>query len=107
MARKSSKQPIAKRYRERIYLGGPGKPPVISVHWTRNAKGEVLNYGLAYIDFSLHPSDNGRVLGYDNGHGVYERHLMGVSGLVDFVSFEETTDRFFAEVDKLRRGESL
>ncbi len=76
MARTLRKQPIAKRYRERLYLGGPGKPPVISIYWTRNAKGEVLNYGLAYIDFSFYTGDNGRVLGYDNGHKVHERHFM-------------------------------
>jgi hypothetical protein len=104
MAAKPRKQRIAYRFDERYHLGGRGKPPIVSLHRTMNSTGEILNYGLAFIDFTVFSGDNGRVLGYDNGHGVHERHFMGKSSLVDFVSYEDTADRFFAEVDRLRRG---
>jgi hypothetical protein len=103
MAAKSGKQDIAQRYDKRYYLGGPRTPPIVSVHWTKNSTGQILNYGLAFIDFSIFAGDNGRVVGYDNGHGVHERHFMGRSILVDFVSYEDTADRFFVEVDELRK----
>ena len=103
MPRRPKPQPVAERFRERIYLGGPGKPPILSTYWTRSKTGEVLNYGLAYIDFSLNPRDNGRVLGYDNGHQVHERHFMGRTKPLNFISYEETSRRFFAEVRKIRK----
>ena len=106
MARKPGKQLVHTRFRKRIYLGGPRKPPFVSIYWTRDVDDKLLNYGLAYIDFRVHPGDNGRVLGYDNGHEVHERHFMGHSEVVDFISYEATASRFFAEVRRLRKGGS-
>jgi len=37
-----------------------------------NPKGEVVRYNLAYINFHLCQTDNGRALGYDNAHGFHE-----------------------------------
>ncbi len=105
MAARPGKRQITERYNRRYYLGGPGKPPVISVHWTKDRAGAIVDYGFAYIDFALHAADNGRALGYDNGHGFHERHFMGQSSPVDFISYEDTAQRFFAEVSALRKGE--
>jgi hypothetical protein len=35
------------------------------------------------------PGDDGRVLGYDNAHGLHHRHFMGVVSRYQFTSFEE------------------
>jgi hypothetical protein len=59
-----------------------------------NIKGKLCRYSFAYINLFMVQSDNGRVLGYDNSHGVHHRHFMGNTELVDFVSFEEIEKRF-------------
>jgi hypothetical protein len=48
--------------------------------------------------------DNGRVLGFDNAHGVHERHYMGTVTEVEFVSFAQTSERFYREVEAIRRS---
>ena len=35
-----------------------------------DAQGQVTRYNLAYINHALHAGDNGRVVGYDNQHGL-------------------------------------
>ena len=37
-----------------------------------NARGEVVRYNLAFLLPHLFKKDHGRVLGYDNAHGVHE-----------------------------------
>jgi hypothetical protein len=40
-------------------------------------KGNVIRYNLAFLIPHLARADHGRILGYDNAHGVHERHFMG------------------------------
>jgi hypothetical protein len=54
----------------------------------------------------LYPGDNGRVLGYDNAHGMHHRHFCGKVETVSVASFDEVEALFYAEVKKLRRKKS-
>ena len=57
----------------------------------------VTRYNLAYINHSIHTSDNGRVLGFDNAHGYHHRHFMGKVEPVIFESYEAQLERFQQE----------
>ena len=57
-------------------------------------QGRVVRYNLAYINHVLHSGDNGRVVGYDNAHGVHHRHIMGKVEEVAFTRFEDIEARF-------------
>ena len=63
---------------------------LFSTNLDKDEKGVVTNYGLAYIDFARWPKDNGRVLWYDNGHGIHERHYKGEVEQVDFTTYAGT-----------------
>jgi len=63
--------------------------------WTEN--GKIVRYNLAYINHAVYPGDNGRVVGYDNNHGVHHRHLMGNVEPVAFSSVEELEERFYQD----------
>ena len=65
-------------------------------------KGKVTRYNLAYINFQMHAADNGRVIGYDNKHGYHHRHYFGNVEAAEFVSFEDTEERFQNEWFALR-----
>ncbi len=67
--------------------------------------GEVVKYTLAYINPRICGKDHGRVLGYDNSHGVHHRHFMGEVSAVDFSSYKELADKFRQEVIELWRLE--
>lgn len=69
-----------------------------------DAKDEVIRYNLAFILPHLTRIDHGRILGYDNAHGVHERHFMGQVQLVEFKSYAATARRFYREVEALRRN---
>ena len=60
-------------------------------------QGQVTRYNLAYINHAIHTGDNGRVLGYDNAHGIHHRHHIGRVENVDFVDFEDIEARFELE----------
>jgi hypothetical protein len=62
-----------------------------------DSKGKVVRYNLAYINHDIFQGDNGRVVGYDNAHGVHHRHYMGKADAVEFLSFEDIEDRFEAD----------
>ena len=51
-------------------------------------------------------TSNGRVLGYDNAHGYHHRHHMGSVEAYDYVSHDDTVERFQTEwveiVNKLK-----
>ena len=66
-------------------------------------KENVVRYNLAFILPHLTRKDNGRVLGYDNAHGLHERHYMGVTEVVTFKNYDETMNRFRHEVAVIRR----
>lgn len=57
-------------------------------------QGRVVRYNLAYINHAIHSGDNGRVVGYDNAHGMHHRHCLGVVEAVDFVDFADIEARF-------------
>jgi hypothetical protein len=65
---------------------------------------EVIFYNLAFLLPHLTSIDNGRILGFDNAHGVHERHFMGEVLAVDFRDYDTTSRRFFLEVETLRRS---
>jgi hypothetical protein len=62
-----------------------------------DSKGKVIRYNLAYINHDIFQGDNGRVLGYDNAHGVHHRHYQGKVETVEFKSFEDIEGRFEAD----------
>jgi hypothetical protein len=71
--------------------------------WVDN-KGEVIKYNLAFVLAHLTRVDNGRVLGYDNAHGVHERHCSGKVEVFTYNGFTALTGQFYREVEALRRG---
>lgn len=68
-----------------------------------DSKGKVARYNLAYINHDIFQGDNGRVLGYDNAHGVHHRHYKGKVETVEFQSFGNIEERFEAEWLAFRR----
>jgi hypothetical protein len=68
-----------------------------------NRDNEVVRYNLAFLLPHLSRVDNGRVLGFDNAHGVHERHDMGKISIVPFKSYRDTSKRFFTEAEAIRR----
>ncbi|WP_218243237.1 toxin-antitoxin system TumE family protein [Comamonas fluminis] len=64
--------------------------------WVDSA-GKVTRYNLAYINHSIYPGDNGRVIGYDNAHGYHHKHYFGDVTPEPFVSFEDTEEKFEAD----------
>ena len=74
-------------YREEVYVDSAGR---------------VVKYNLAFIHFGVCQLDHGRVVGYDNAHGAHERHFMGEVETIEFTSYEDTLNRFQAEVRSYR-----
>ena len=74
-------------YREEVYVD-PGN--------------RVVKYNLAFIHFGVCQVDHGPVVGYDNAHGLHERHFMGRVEAVEFTSYEDTVKRFQTEVRQYR-----
>ncbi|MGA2570409.1 MAG: hypothetical protein ABSF23_07805 [Terracidiphilus sp.] len=66
--------------------------------------GDIARYNLAFLLPHLFYPDNGRVLGFDNAHGVHERHFMGTVQEVEFENFKSTANRFYREVEAIRRS---
>jgi hypothetical protein len=64
----------------------------------------VVRYNLAFLMPHQLGADNGRVLGFDNAHGVHERHYMGDVRPVVFTHYAATAKRFYREVRALRRS---
>ena len=67
-------------------------------------EGKVVRYNLAFIVSHLTFADNGRILGFDNAHGIHERHFMGEVRTVEYESFPATARRFYREVEAIRRS---
>lgn len=70
-----------------------------------DTEGKVVRYNLAYINHQLFQGDNGRVIGYDNAHGIHHRHYFGGVSPVEFVSFEDIEERFEADWSALGSGQ--
>ena len=69
-----------------------------------NDKSEVMRYNLAFLMPHLSGIDNGRLLGYDNAHGIHERHFMGRVSPVEFKEYVTTAEHFYREVETIRRS---
>ena len=67
-----------------------------------NANNEVVRYNLAFLLPHLFTRDNGRVLGYDNAHGIHERHYQGSVEEVPFEDYPSTAERFYKEAARIR-----
>ena len=65
--------------------------------------GQVVKYSLAYVNPAICGADNGRVLGYDNGHCLHHRHFMGRQASFEFTGYEALVRRFYKEVHRLWR----
>ena len=72
-----------------------------------DAKGNVVRYNLAFVNFHLFSDDNGRVLGYDKAHGFPHRHFAGTVKVIEPAPYREIHARFIAEVDKLKKQRKL
>ena len=110
MSKKSARKSIKKsgRAEKRVddtsYLAGKRRGAVLREEvWYQGS--EVVKYSLAYINLRACGVDNGRVLGYDNGHGHHHRHSMGEVEEIDFPGYEALVDRFQKEVEDLWRAE--
>jgi hypothetical protein len=72
---------------------------------------KVVRYALAYINPKIFSGDNGRVLGYDNGHGYSHRHFKGAVTPEPFPGYEKLYERFETEWQtiacKFVNGESI
>ena len=68
-----------------------------------DSHGKVVHYNLAFIHHGVCSVDNGRVLGYDNAHGVPERHWMGEVVPALSEEYDVIYQRFQRELDQLRR----
>lgn len=66
-------------------------------------RGEVVRYNLALLLPHLFSADNGRVLGFDNAHGIHERHRFGDVSPFDYLGYPATAERFYREAEAIRR----
>jgi hypothetical protein len=71
--------------------------------WVNDAN-VVVRYNLAFMLPHFSGVDNGRILGFDNAHGVHERHFMGQVEPVRFDGYLATAERFYREAEFLRRS---
>ena len=74
--------------------------------WT-NQKNEIVRFNLAFINQSMCAKDHGRVLGYDNAHGMPHRHFAGSVTELAPEPYETVYNRFIAEVAELKMRRSL
>jgi hypothetical protein len=83
MGRKASLRKITDYESDFWCAGGTG---ILREEVWVNAKKEVVRYNLAFLLPHLSGLDNGRILGFDNAHGVHERHFMGRVHPARFIS---------------------
>jgi hypothetical protein len=56
---------------------------------------KIVKYNMAYINKSIFPKDNGRVVGYDNSHNFHHKHYFGeITELDDFINYQDLVQRF-------------
>ncbi len=72
---------------------------IIKIEAWENTKGEIVKYSMAYINHLIFPSDNGRVLGYDNTHNFHHKHYLGkISEVSNFKNYQNLLKRFEKEI---------
>lgn len=60
---------------------------------------EIVKYNMVYINKSIYPNDNGRVLGYDNAHNFHHKHYFGeIFELDDFINYQDLVSRFKVDI---------
>ena len=80
--------------------GGQG---YIRIETWVDRSGHIVFYNLAFIVPHLFADDNGRILGFDNAHGVHERHYLGQVEPVPYINFQTASERFYHEVRAWRK----
>jgi hypothetical protein len=79
---------------------GPG---LVREEVWEDESGKIVRYNLAFINHFMSGKDNGRVLGYDNAHGIPHRHFFGAVETVEAGAYDALLERFLNEVTVLRR----
>ncbi len=60
---------------------------------------KIVKYNMVYVNKSIFPNDNGRVVGYDNSHDFHHKHYLGkMTNLDDFINYQELVKRFKNDV---------
>jgi hypothetical protein len=85
-------------------FGAPGGSAFLREEVWVNVEGEVVRYNLAFLLPHITRVDKGRILGFDNAHGVHERHSNGDVRPVQFRGYLATAKRFYREVEAIRRS---
>lgn len=86
---------VDERYALSVKRGGG----IIKIEAWEDSTGKLIKYSIAYINHTLNPEDNGRVLGYDNAHGYHHKHLFGeISPVDNFSSYEAIIEQFESEI---------
>ena len=102
--RAKKRRSAEKRVDETLHLTGRRRGAVLKEEvWYEGQR--VVKYNLAYVNPRLCGVDNGRVLGYDNGHDYHHRHFMGKVEEIEFEGYEALLNRFQQEVQELWRIE--
>lgn len=91
------KKELIKVLDETIKISKKKRNGILRFLASTDEKGRLVKYSLSYINPTIFNGDNGRILGYDNGHGYHHRHYMGKEEKVNFVSFEKIKECFEAE----------
>jgi hypothetical protein len=103
MARKQVRRALTKVVDEEFIVRcKSGATGIFREEVWQDASGIVARYNLAFILPELCRKDNGRVLGYDNAHGLHERHWMGESCQAKFRNYKTTFDRFMKELETFK-----
>lgn len=106
MAKQAGKRQLREKVvDDTIVLKRPRRGAKLREEVWQTADGEVAKYSLAYINHLVCGVDNGRVLGYDNGHDGHHRHFMGRVEPVAFTDYQSLLKRFQEEVRALWRQE--
>jgi len=62
---------------------------------------KIVKYNMAYINKSIFPKDNGRVIGYDNSHNFHHKHYLGqITEIDDFVDYQELVKKFKSDIQE-------
>ena len=105
-ARKSEEKPVKVLDESAVIRCVAGDGLIREEVW-KDAKGKIVRFNLAFINFQLFAGDNGRVLGYDTAHGAPHRHFAGAVEPIEGVSYGSISRRFFREVEELKKRERL